>query len=206
MLSDYHLIVIGRPSRSPLLRQVNAQLPQPFLPDSDGIEQRLNDVILRLPLDVSLGYLELIPSPWNPERVLLAITGTSDEGVAWATESLLDQPWQLEGDLALVRGTEIHTLDTSKLTRSGVGTVIRTVVPELTPVVSPSVSSSVPTSTALFSSTMTPRLTTPQPGDRGTSSTSSPPWLAPLVAGTALVVIVILAFGVWQARRNRNTL
>ncbi len=206
MLSDYHLIVIGRPSRNPLLRQVNAQLPQPFLPDSDGIEQRLNDVILRLPLDVSLGYLELIPSPWNPERVLLAVTGTSDEGVAWATESLLDQPWQLEGDLALVRGTEIHTLDTSKLTRSGVGTVIRTVVPELTPVVSPSVSSSVPTSTALFSSTMTPRLTTPQPGDRGTSSTSSPPWLAPLVAGTALVVIVILAFGVWQARRNRNTL
>lgn len=201
MLSDDHLIVIGRPSRNPVLQQVNAQLPQPFFPDSDGIEQKLNDVILRLPPDVSLGYLELIPSPWNPERALLAITGTSDEGVAWATDLLINQPWRLEGDLALVRGDEVHTLDTSKLTRSGVGAVVRTVVPELTAIAPPPA----PTPTMALSPTMTPRVTSPESGGGNSALNPSPAWIVPLVTGTALAVVAILAFGVWQARRNRKT-
>jgi len=193
-LSEYHIVVIGRPSRHPLLRQINDQLPQPFLPASDLIEQKLNEVVLRLPPDVSLGYLELIPSPWNPERGLLAITGTSDEGVAWATRALVNRPWDLQGNLALVREAEVRTLDTHKLTRSGLEAAVSTAVPELTPV------ATLPAPTTAVSPAATPPATQATPQD-----TAYPVWLISLVVGTAVIVAATFAFAIWQARRKTRT-
>jgi hypothetical protein len=109
-MGDYHFIVLGRPSRNPVLRQVNDQLPQPFLLDSDIIDQQLNEVVLRLPSGVSLGYVQLMPSPWNEERAFLAVTGTTDEGVRWAVDVLTERAWTLKGNLALVREEEISTI------------------------------------------------------------------------------------------------
>jgi hypothetical protein len=36
-----------------------------------------------------MGYLELFPSPWNPNRAVLAVMGSTKEGVQWAANALL---------------------------------------------------------------------------------------------------------------------
>jgi hypothetical protein len=193
-LSNYHLIAIGRPSRNPVLRQVNEQLPQPFLPDSDVIEQKLNKVILRLPSGVSLGYVQLIPSPWNETRAFLAVTGTTDESVKWAVDVLTGRPWVLNGNLALIRDDEIDTINTQGLTSDGKALAISTAVPEMTPVASTMI-----TPTPL-PPTSTPSDSTPEK----TSRSTRPRWLVPLVGVSGLLVIAILAIALWSARRKRT--
>jgi hypothetical protein len=85
-LGDYRLIALGRPSRNPALQQVSAQLPQPFQPGSDEIQRRIDQVVFRLSPALSLGLVQLIPSPWNAARASLAGTGTTDEGVKGAVD------------------------------------------------------------------------------------------------------------------------
>jgi uncharacterized repeat protein (TIGR01451 family) len=194
-LSNYHLIAIGRPSRNLVLRQVNEQLPQPFLPDSDVIEQKLNKVILRLPSGVSLGYVQLIPSPWNETRAFLAVTGTTDESVKWAVDVLTGRPWVLNGNLALIRDDEIDTINTQGLTSDGKALAISTAVPEMTPVAT----------TAITPTPLPPTLTPSDSASEKVSTRSARPgWLVPLVGVSGLLVIAILAIAFWQAKRKRT--
>jgi len=198
-LGDYHIFAIGRPSRNPMLQKVNSQLPQPFLPNSDQIEQKLNEIVLRLPADVSLGYVQLIVSPWNNERSFLAVTGTTQESVKWAIDVLINQSWVLKGDLTLITLDEIRTIDTRRLTGGGVAAAIATAVPEMTPVVA---STDTPTPPP---DTPTPSPTEPVASNPELVSTTvrRPAWLIPLVGATGLVVIAIFAIAFWQSRRRR---
>jgi hypothetical protein len=194
-LSNYHFIAIGRPSRNPMLRQVNDQLPQPFVPDSDVIEQKLNAVILRLPPGASLGYVQLIPSPWNEARALLAVTGTTDEGVEWAAEALTDQPWILKGNLALARNEGVNTIDTRGLTSDGTAIAVSTGVPEMIPVATATVTIA-PTS---LSPSPTPTVSA---SERTPAGSNRPAWLIPLVGMSGLAIIATFAIAFWQARRR----
>jgi uncharacterized repeat protein (TIGR01451 family) len=191
-LADYHLIAMGRPSRNPVLRQVNVQLPQPFQPDSDAIEQQIDGVVFRLPPGLSLGFIQLIPSPWNEARVFLAVTGTTDEGVKGAVDVLANRSWVLSGDLALIKDAEVSTMDTRGLTSSGAAMSLATAVPEMTPV---------GTATA----TAEPTASSPKPGGFAAEPTpraaGRPAWLIPLVGVNGLLVLGILAFAVWRARQ-----
>lgn len=192
-LSDYHLIAMGRPSRNPALRQVNAQLPQSFQPGSDEIEQRIDQVVFRLPPGLSLGLVQLIASPWNETRPFLAVTGTTDEGIKWATHVLANRYWVLEGNLALIKGDQINKADTRALTSSGLAMAMATALPEMTPV-------------AMATATRPPP--TPTPGVSASEQipewTNRPAWLIPLVGITGLVVIAIFAIAFWQARRRAS--
>ncbi len=192
-LEDYHFIAIGRPSRNSLLQQVNAQLPQPFLIYSDSIEQKIDQVTLRLAPDVSLGYIQLIVSPWNEARALLAITGTTDKGVREAMDILLYQPGQLKGNLALMRNNQVKTIDTRGLTQAGVAAALATAVPQMTP--APNVSS--------VSTPLSPGLTPSTPASPISGAPGRPTWLVPLVGATGLVILAILFIAFWQARRGR---
>lgn len=198
-LSAYHLIVIGRPTRSPLLQVANDLLPQPFLLGTDVIQQQVDDIIFRLPPDLDLGYLQLIPSRWSADHALLAVTGTSDLGVGWAAWLLADsdQLWRLEGNLALLHDEEVFTTDTRGLTAGGRVAAIATAVPE---------------ATVVGTATPTPR-PTPIPTAQMASDTSSVPpsnhqgpplWLALVVGGGILAILVILGIAYWQARRRRS--
>ncbi len=190
-LDGYHLIAIGRPSRNPVLQQVNAQLPQPFQPGSDEIEQRIDDVVFRLPPGLSLGLVQLIPSPWAEARAFLALTGTTDESVKWAVGMLAGRPGALRGNLALIRDGEVTRIDTRELTSSGRATALATAVPEITPVV---------TATAILPPSG------PTPGVSSVETTSGatgrPAWLIPLVGVNGLAVLGILAFAIWRARKR----
>jgi hypothetical protein len=197
-LEDFQIIVLGRPSHNDLIQQVNTQLPQPFLPGFDEIEQRLDDVVFRLPQGVGLGYLQLIPSPWNERRAFLAVTGTTDESVNWAAKILTDEPWALNsGNLALIRDGDVNTIDTRELTHNGVAVVVATVVPEMT-------------ATTMTAITTTTSMSSPLPlsptsslseVERVSNQASRPVWLIPLLGVNGLVVIAIFTFVFWQARR-----
>jgi uncharacterized repeat protein (TIGR01451 family) len=189
-LGDYHLVSIGRPSRNPMLQRVNAQLPQPFHPGSDEIEQRINEVVFRLPAGSSLGLVQLIASPWNEARAFLAVTGTTDESVKWAMDVLANRPWVLKGNLALVRGSEVNTIDTRRLTRGGMATAVATAAPGMSPVATTTVPP--PSPTSMVSS-----------AERSSDAPSRPTWLIPLVGVAGLLVIAMFAMAFWRARHRR---
>jgi uncharacterized repeat protein (TIGR01451 family) len=188
-LSDYHLVVIGRPTRNAMLAQFNAQLPQPFRPGSDEIEQRIDKVVFRLPSALSLGLVELMPSPWNEERAFLAVTGTTVEGIGWAVNALGTLRWALEGNLAVIRGEDVSAIDTRGLLSSGMLAAMATAVPEMTTV-----------------ATVTP-MPSPTPGSSANEGAPAAPnrpvWLIPLVGIVGLAVIAIFAIAFRQARQRR---
>lgn len=191
--ADYHLLVLGRPSRNPLLQQVNADLPQPFQPGTDAIEQRLDQVIFRLPPNLDLGLVQLLPSPLNPKRALLAVTGTTEQGLADAVAALLTRPWDLVGNLTLLRATTLRNVDTRPLTSSGKAGAVLTAVPEMTAV-------------ATVTPTPTPQPTTPTLIPTGTPlpavpPTTTPRWLFPFLGLVGLALVGILGFVFWQSRR-----
>lgn len=103
---SYHLILLGRPTENTLLREANAYLPQPFAPDSDVLEPLAVENVAFVPdPERDAGLLEIIASPWNAQYSLLVISGTTDQGVQMAIRTLLEQPQELKGDLAVVEPT-----------------------------------------------------------------------------------------------------
>lgn len=192
-----HVIAIGRPSRNPTIRQVNEQLPQPFHPDSDEIEQQVDEVVFRLPPTLSLGLVQLIPSPWNETRAFLAVTGTTDESVKWAGEALTDRRIDLEGNLVLIREGEVNAMDTRGLTRSGVVMAVATAVPEMAPVTP---ATTMITSTSVMSTSEMPTVLTAEQAP--VLSQRIPMWLILLVGVTGLAVAAILGVAFWQSRRQ----
>lgn len=200
-LSHYHIIAIGRPSVNPLIQKANAWLPQPFVAGTDEVEAQVGEVFFRLPAGTSLGYIQEIPSPWNEDRAFLAVTGTTDEGVAWAARALTGPLMgRLRGNLVLVRegGEEVQSIDTRTLTSSGVASAVTTAVPELAPMatITPTLESEVSRET----------LPTPTPSPAGTMKGKSgkPGWLVPLVVVTVVVVLAMLGMGAWQFRRQQG--
>jgi len=191
-LSRYHLVFIGRPAHHALLQQINPLLPQPFVPGSDQVEHQVGQVLLRLPPGSSVGYIQELPSPWNEDKALLVVTGTDGEGVTWAANRLTRRLWELGGNLVLVQqgGEEIQTLDTRKLTPSGLATAVATAVP-------------VETITATVVPTAEP--TPPPPSGTFPPSESSsglPPWVMLLAGATLMITLVIFGVAIWRSRRR----
>ena len=98
----YNLIVIGQPSRNPLLRELNDWLPQPFQEGLDTIRPVLDSVIFADVFERDVGLLQELASPWNPRRTIAVVTGTADEGVGWAYQTLIEGPQGLHGNLAVI--------------------------------------------------------------------------------------------------------
>ena len=66
-----HLIIIGRPDNNPLLADLNLplSLDNPIIEDNSGV-------------------LQEIVSPWNPDKMILIVTGHTDEGLIKAGDVL----------------------------------------------------------------------------------------------------------------------
>ena len=130
--SKFNIIAYGRPTENLTISALNDFLPQPFVPNTDKILQSVDNIIYRMPDDYELGYLELIPSPWNTEKAILVITGTTDQGVVWSLDALLNDQlnYKLQGNLAILTSeTELRALDT----RAAAEDTVSVPVAELTP-------------------------------------------------------------------------
>jgi hypothetical protein len=206
---NYHLVVLGRPTRNPYIMLVNNELPQPFIPGRDEIRQQVDTIIYRLPPGYDLGYIQLLPVPWDEARAMLVVSGTTDAGLRWAMRALTDGRLvrRLDGNLAvLVQEEEMRTTDTRQSTsETGVDpTPVFALTPEatVTPPPTAAVTATMP------GSPITPTITS------GPGASTFPPigeevrgpdhrrlsWMIPLLGLGILVVIISVGIAVWQSR------
>jgi hypothetical protein len=197
-----HVIAIGRPSVSPAILRLNDVLPQPFIRGTDNLQQTIDTVIFRIPPGAEVGCIEQIPSVWDPARALLVVTGNSDEGVSWAAAALVNRETvrQLKGNLAVVRGTEVHSTDTRR--PLGEETIPTPTPGTATP--SPAVETATPppkvtaTPTPLAPETEATIATVAQtPSSRGRT------WLGLAITVLLLLTGVVLGVFWWRRRRER---
>ena len=112
--AKYNFIVIGQPSKMPIVSDMNANLPAPFDPGSDVAKETNMQVKFNIPASAPNGYVELLTSPWNKNNLVVAALGNSPEGVLAAGTALVDVTLrdQLAGNFAAISGTQVVTADT----------------------------------------------------------------------------------------------
>jgi hypothetical protein len=174
--------VIGKPSSVPLLAEINDQLPAPFDFETETASERNMQVIYRIPSGMSVGYLELLHSPYNAEKPILVLSGNSDDGLVMAGDALQQNQLssQLAGVFAVTNGTQIATGSASSAF-SAVGTLV-------------------PADQAI--------LPTPMPVPQTAYSTLQPPaWLLPLLiaSGIGIVLIILLVMVNAFSRKRAET-
>lgn len=105
------LIIVGLANQLPLLAEFNDMLPAPFDFAKNIASERNLQVSYRIPADVPVGYLELMDSPFNPDKTILVVAGTTADGLVFAGNGLLvsDLRSQLTGVFAVTNGTQIAT-------------------------------------------------------------------------------------------------
>ena len=64
--------------------------------------------------DSNVGYLQLLPSPWNSDRVILAVLGNNLDGIPMAGATLMqdDLVARLAGNFAVLYADQVVTTDT----------------------------------------------------------------------------------------------
>lgn len=103
------LIVIGRASQLPLMTELSAALPAPFESGRDIASEPNREFIFNVPENVSVGYLQVLPSPWNNRRVILAVNANDLAGLSAAVNVLSDSNLRagLRGNLAVIYGQQV---------------------------------------------------------------------------------------------------
>jgi cellulose synthase operon protein B len=124
------LLVVGKASTLPIITELNKNLPAPFDPGSDIAIEKSFNVVYRLPIGTTIGYLELLEMPSQPEHSILAVLGSNADGLDMAAMALTtpNLRTKLGGDYAVVNGDQILISD-SRL-HVGTGNISSTVVPE----------------------------------------------------------------------------
>lgn len=117
--TGHNLIVIGLPSETKLLADINDSLPAPFEKGTNVAVIKGQQVSYRFPANTDLGYLELLNSPWNADRMILAVVGSTPAGVTQAGTALTDAGLlnRIRGNFVLVNGATLSVADT----RTGLG-------------------------------------------------------------------------------------
>jgi Bacterial cellulose synthase subunit len=118
--SDYDILVVGQITTNTLIASLNDKLPQPFLEDGSGITQVAEQTAYQVPSNLSLGLIEVITSPWNPERGITIVSGTTLEGLGWSIQAILDPKLigSLRSDINFVRYDIIESLNSREFTPS----------------------------------------------------------------------------------------
>lgn len=76
---EYNLVAYGLPENNGVVAEVGPKLPLALEAESRRSLQRTELVLLGIKDAASLGIVELVPSPWNDQKALLVVSGTSAE-------------------------------------------------------------------------------------------------------------------------------
>jgi hypothetical protein len=171
------LIIVGLPTDLKLLSDLKDSLPAPFDTNQNTPLVKNQQVTYRFSPGTSLGYLELLAAPWNPARTILAVVGSTSQGIQMAGNALTDPALRsrLTGNFALVNADNISVVDTH--TGIGLGGIA----------VNP-----VATSQAVLP---VPTLLTSVPLAR-------PAWILPVVGILVVLIVGILIFALIASRRE----
>jgi hypothetical protein len=179
-LKQYNLLAFGQASTLPFISKINDVLPAPFKSGSDEAVQPSMLVNYSLLPDTSVGYLQMLTSPWNPDHVILAVLGNTADGVPMAGTTLIkdDLVARLAGNFAVLYTDQVVTTDT----RLGVSK--ESIIAELPIAV-----------TVTLTPEIVAPITTPVVVE------SRPQWILPAFG---LVTIVILGFLVFMLRKESS--
>ncbi len=185
-MDQRHLLLIGRASMLPVIAEINDDLPASFEPGSDVALERGFQIIYRMPEGTSLGYLQLLVTPWNAQRQMLAVLGSTDEGVRWAGMALADSSqWgRLSGNFVVLNGWQFFSTDT----RVGMGTtgnLSATAAPQTIP-------------GAITTQVVTPVVVAPPP------QVTSMNWIPAAVVVISIMMLVIIVIAMVQSIRRRE--
>jgi hypothetical protein len=172
-LDQYNLLVFGRASTLPILSKFNDLLPAPFKSGSDEAVQPAMQVNYSLLPDTSVGYLQMLPSPWNADRVILAVLGNTVDGIPMAGTTLTkdDLVSRLSGNFAVLYSDQVVTTDTRLgLAREGIISQLPVAVTVTPPAVEPAAPS-------------TAQKTEPHPQ-----------WLLPVFVTVTLIMLALVFF------------
>jgi cellulose synthase subunit len=124
-----NVILVGLPTELSIISELKDSLPGYFEQGSNLAIVKTPQVTYRVPANKALGYLELFVSPWNKERAVLTVLGTTANGVSSASHALIDGTVHdsLSGDFASVDGSQIIAIDTR--TGLGIGRLTGDLVP-----------------------------------------------------------------------------
>ena len=88
MLKNKDVILVGLPNNLPLVATLNDYSSVKFDTSTNQAILEGFRVLYRTPLDANLGYIQLIESPWNPNRILMSVLGNSELGLMTAVNAL----------------------------------------------------------------------------------------------------------------------
>ncbi len=173
ILNHYSLLVFGQASTLPFISKINDRLPAPFKPGSDEAVQPSMLVNYSLLPNTSVGYLQLLASPWNPDQVILAVLGNTHAGIPMAGTTLTkdDLVARLSGNFAVLYSDQVVTTDT----RLGLN--------------KESIISQLPVAV-----TVTPAADATVAPATGKAIESRPQWILPVVGAVTLAVLGLLVF------------
>jgi hypothetical protein len=182
VLKKYNLLAFGQASTLPFISKINDVLPAPFKPKSDEAVQPSMLVNYSLLPNTSVGYLQLLTSPWNTDHVILAVLGNTTNGVPMAGTTLTkdDLVSRLAGNFAVLYNDQVLTTDT----RLGVS--------------KESIIAQLPVAVTV---TPTPQVAVSAPSIAPMEVESRPQWILPAFG---LVTIVTLGFLVFMLRRESS--
>jgi hypothetical protein len=173
------LIVVGLPSKLTLMSEIKDSLPAPFEAGKDDPVVNNLQVTYRFAPGTNVGYLELLPAPWNSAKTILAVVGNTPTGVQMATNALTDPTSRnrLAGNFALINAENISVMDT----RTGIGLGGMAANPEVTSeaVVPPS-----------------------EPEPAVARPAARPNWILPAVGVLAFLIVGVLIFAFFASRRR----
>jgi hypothetical protein len=173
----HDLILVGLPSDLTLISELKDALPAPFEAGQNIPVVDNQQVSYRFPPETSIGYLQLLASPWNPSRTILAVVGSTNDGVQLAGNALINPLLRsrLAGNFALVSAENISVADT----RTGLGMGGIAENPEVIsePVV-------------------------PEPNPSPAVPAARPAWILPAVGVLVFLIVVVLIAALVSGRRD----
>jgi hypothetical protein len=109
LLDTRNLIIVGKAADLPIVETLNARLPAPFEPGENLARERDAGIGYRSAPGDDVGYVQLVPSPWNAQRAILLALGSTDLGVEWAGKAIADgeRRARLNGNVAFVNDEQI---------------------------------------------------------------------------------------------------
>lgn len=206
-LREKNIIAVGQPTQNAYISAANSNLPQPFVPDTNNIAVRYDDVDVRLSQNFELGLLQLIPSPWNEQQKFLAVTGTNPQGVALAVDFVVRRTPAMRDTLMFITDENVISLNANEYLPAGIAQQLIALIPDTAVIENETLTSTAAISDMAELLPESTPITRPTPSgvvDDLPPSAPSPAWLLPTVLIALVVVILTFSIGFWQFTQQRQ--
>lgn len=108
------LVVVGLPAQMPIVNTLSGSMPLQFEPGSNEAIEKGFKVVYRVLPGSDVGYITLLQSPWDPDRMVMTLLGSSDPGVTLSADTMVTPALRTSvvGNVAVTNGRQVASADT----------------------------------------------------------------------------------------------